>query len=140
MFVHPQFDPIALQLGPVAVRWYGLMYLVAFLGFFLLGTDMNTVAVIAFAMFLVGLTVGAESDLISYLVARYFKLRIYNTTLGLVFCVSFLSSALGALAISTSLRLTDSFSPFLYLVSVLILFGSLMFLLLPKSRAFEKIG
>ena len=37
MFVHPQFDPIALQLGPVAVRWYGLMYLVAFLGFFLLG-------------------------------------------------------------------------------------------------------
>ena len=37
MFVHPQFDPIALQLGPIAVRWYGLMYLVAFLGFFLLG-------------------------------------------------------------------------------------------------------
>ena len=28
--VHPQFDPIALQLGPLAVRWYGLMYLVAF--------------------------------------------------------------------------------------------------------------
>ena len=37
MFVHPQFDPIALQLGPIALRWYGLMYLVAFLGFFLLG-------------------------------------------------------------------------------------------------------
>ena len=30
MFIHPQFDPIALQLGPLAVRWYGLMYLVAF--------------------------------------------------------------------------------------------------------------
>ena len=30
MFVHPQFDPIALQIGPLAVRWYGLMYLVAF--------------------------------------------------------------------------------------------------------------
>ncbi|OGA53514.1 MAG: prolipoprotein diacylglyceryl transferase [Betaproteobacteria bacterium RIFCSPLOWO2_12_FULL_62_58] len=30
MLVHPQFDPIALQLGPLAVRWYGLMYLVAF--------------------------------------------------------------------------------------------------------------
>ena len=30
MFVHPQFDPIALQLGPLAVRWYGLMYLIAF--------------------------------------------------------------------------------------------------------------
>jgi phosphatidylglycerol---prolipoprotein diacylglyceryl transferase len=28
MFVHPQFDPVAIQLGPLAVRWYGLMYLV----------------------------------------------------------------------------------------------------------------
>lgn len=37
MLVHPQFDPIALSLGPIAIRWYGLMYLIAFLGFFLLG-------------------------------------------------------------------------------------------------------
>lgn len=37
MLVHPQFDPIALAIGPVAIRWYGLMYLIAFLGFFLLG-------------------------------------------------------------------------------------------------------
>ena len=34
MLVHPQFDPIALQLGPVAIHWYGLTYLVAF-GLFL---------------------------------------------------------------------------------------------------------
>ncbi len=37
MLVHPQFDPIALSVGPLAVRWYGLMYLFAFLAFFLLG-------------------------------------------------------------------------------------------------------
>ena len=37
MLVHPQFDPVALQLGPLAIRWYGLMYLLAFGGFFLLG-------------------------------------------------------------------------------------------------------
>ena len=30
MLIHPQFDPVALQLGPFAVRWYGLMYLVGF--------------------------------------------------------------------------------------------------------------
>jgi phosphatidylglycerol:prolipoprotein diacylglycerol transferase len=35
--VHPQFDPIAFSVGPLAVRWYGLMYLLAFLGFLLLG-------------------------------------------------------------------------------------------------------
>lgn len=27
---YPGFDPIALQLGPVAIRWYGLMYLIGF--------------------------------------------------------------------------------------------------------------
>ncbi|HET7200724.1 MAG TPA: prolipoprotein diacylglyceryl transferase [Burkholderiales bacterium] len=30
MLVHPNFDPVAIQLGPLAVRWYGLMYLVGF--------------------------------------------------------------------------------------------------------------
>ena len=30
MLIHPQFDPVAVHLGPLAVRWYGLMYLVGF--------------------------------------------------------------------------------------------------------------
>ncbi len=30
MLVHPQFDPVALQIGPVAIHWYGLMYLIGF--------------------------------------------------------------------------------------------------------------
>jgi len=34
MLVHPQFDPVALKLGPVAIHWYGLTYLAAF-GLFL---------------------------------------------------------------------------------------------------------
>ncbi|MDQ8023629.1 MAG: prolipoprotein diacylglyceryl transferase [Moraxellaceae bacterium] len=37
MLVHPQFDPIALSVGPLAIRWYGLMYLVAFVLFIVLG-------------------------------------------------------------------------------------------------------
>ncbi|MES2889235.1 MAG: prolipoprotein diacylglyceryl transferase [Pseudomonadota bacterium] len=34
MLVHPQFNPVALQLGPLAIHWYGLMYLVAFGSFY----------------------------------------------------------------------------------------------------------
>jgi phosphatidylglycerol:prolipoprotein diacylglycerol transferase len=30
MLVHPQFDPVAFSIGPLAVRWYGLMYLGGF--------------------------------------------------------------------------------------------------------------
>ncbi len=37
MLVHPQFDPVAIHLGPLAVRWYGLMYLLGFLALWLLG-------------------------------------------------------------------------------------------------------
>ncbi len=35
MLIHPAINPVALQLGPVAVHWYGLTYLAAF-GFFML--------------------------------------------------------------------------------------------------------
>jgi len=35
--IHPQFDPVVLHLGPLAVRWYGLMYLVGFALFWAAG-------------------------------------------------------------------------------------------------------
>ncbi len=37
MLIHPQINPIALQLGPVAIHWYGLTYLAAFGLFMYLG-------------------------------------------------------------------------------------------------------
>lgn len=37
MLVHPQFDPVALSLGPLSIRWYGLMYLAGFIAFVVLG-------------------------------------------------------------------------------------------------------
>jgi len=50
MLQHPQFDPVALQLGPISVHWYGLMYLLGFTAVWLLGrhrirkgtTDLST--------------------------------------------------------------------------------------------------
>ena len=36
MLMHPQFNPIALSLGPIQIHWYGLTYLVAFALFYLL--------------------------------------------------------------------------------------------------------
>lgn len=37
VILHPGFDPVALQLGPFAVHWYGLMYVLAFLQVMWLG-------------------------------------------------------------------------------------------------------
>ena len=37
MLIHPQINPVALQLGPLAIHWYGLTYLAAFALFMVLG-------------------------------------------------------------------------------------------------------
>jgi phosphatidylglycerol:prolipoprotein diacylglycerol transferase len=37
VLVHPDFDPVAIQIGPLAIRWYGLMYLVGFAAAYWLG-------------------------------------------------------------------------------------------------------
>jgi len=37
MLIHPQFDPAAIRIGSFAIHWYGLMYLMAFVQFLLLG-------------------------------------------------------------------------------------------------------
>ena len=37
MLIHPEINSVALQLGPLAVHWYGLTYLAAFGLFMLLG-------------------------------------------------------------------------------------------------------
>jgi phosphatidylglycerol:prolipoprotein diacylglycerol transferase len=38
MLIHPMPNPIALSIGPLAVRWYGLMYVLAFVQFIWLGS------------------------------------------------------------------------------------------------------
>lgn len=37
MLIHPHIDPVALAIGPLAIHWYGLTYLLAFGLFVLLG-------------------------------------------------------------------------------------------------------
>jgi phosphatidylglycerol:prolipoprotein diacylglycerol transferase len=38
VLVHPNFDPVAVSLGPLAIRWYGLMYLAGFAAGWWLGS------------------------------------------------------------------------------------------------------
>jgi phosphatidylglycerol:prolipoprotein diacylglycerol transferase len=37
MLMYPSIDPVALKIGPLQVHWYGLMYLIGFLGAWWLG-------------------------------------------------------------------------------------------------------
>lgn len=37
MMIHPQFDPVLISIGPLAIRWYALSYIVGFILFTWLG-------------------------------------------------------------------------------------------------------
>lgn len=37
MMIHPQFDPVLINIGPLAIRWYALSYIVGFILFTILG-------------------------------------------------------------------------------------------------------
>ena len=130
---------LALDRFSTPIVTFASMILPAF-GFLMLGSHFDTFTVIAVAMFLVGLSVGAESDIMPFLVARYFKMRIYNTTLGLHMIAAFLASAAGALGVSWTLSRYDSFEPFLFVIAGSIVIGSLLFLLMPKARDYPRIG
>jgi phosphatidylglycerol:prolipoprotein diacylglycerol transferase len=34
---HPDFNPVAISIGPLSIRWYGIMYLIGFIAFLILG-------------------------------------------------------------------------------------------------------
>lgn len=43
-WVFPQIDPVIFSLGPLSVRWYGLMYLIGFIAaYFLAKKRMDTI-------------------------------------------------------------------------------------------------
>lgn len=109
------------------------MMLPAF-GFALLATPYDTALVIGAAMMLVGISVGAEADLVSYLVARYFGLNIFSTALSLIYLGFYLAGFAGALVLSATLQATGTFSLFLALMAGAVLLGSLLFLFLPRGE------
>lgn len=84
---------------------------------------------IAVAALVLGTGVGAEGDIMAYLVMRYFKLEVYSTVLGIVVGTIALSIALGALGLSYTLSLrAGSYDLFLVLASISIVLGSALLL------------
>jgi sugar phosphate permease len=82
------------------------------------------------AVLLLGLSYGAEGDLIGYLVASTFGVRIYGTVLGIMAASISLGSAIGSLLLSATLKSTGGYTTFLVITGTVTLAGSTLFLLL----------
>jgi predicted MFS family arabinose efflux permease len=100
------------------------------IGQFLIASDLDAVPVLTGAVLLLGLSYGAEGDLIGYLVVKTFGIRIYGTVLGIMAASISLGSAVGSLLLSLTLKSTGGYAAFLTISGALTLCGSLLFLLL----------
>jgi MFS family permease len=113
-------------------RVAALSMLLPAIGYILIATGHGTVSVVTMSMAMIGLSYGAENDLPSFLVARYFRISIFSSAMSLILTGVLFASAMGALILSAILKHYNSFRPFLLLVAVTVLIGSLLFLALPR--------
>ena len=102
------------------------------IGLFILATDVQTLVPIALAVSLIGLSFGAEADILAYVAARYFKMDIYSTVLGLFLSAVGGAITLGAVLLSFTLWRTDDFSTFMVVAGVSVLIGSANFMRLRR--------
>jgi MFS family permease len=69
---------------------------------------------------LLGMGIGAEIDLIAYILSRYFGLRAFGALHGIAFCFAQLASASGGILLGWCYQLRHSYGPGLILMEVLL--------------------
>jgi MFS family permease len=107
------------------------------IGLFMLAAGVSTPPVLGLAVVLMGLSLGAESDLAAYLVMRYFPVAIYGTVLGLVVTSLALSATIGALVLSYTLNLVDHFWLYMLIAGITSVIGALLFLFLGRQSSVD---
>jgi MFS family permease len=100
------------------------------LGLFTFASDITTYYALAAAVLVMGMSQGAEGDLAAYLVAKYFRIEVFGSALGLIVAAISVAVALGAGILSFTLSMTDGYFLFLLLTGFTVLIGAGLFLLL----------
>ena len=66
------------------------------IGLFLLASSFDTSAVLMLSVLLIGLSFGAEGDLVGFLVVRHFGVHVYSSVMGMMTAAIAISSSIGA--------------------------------------------
>lgn len=119
------------RFNPFAISFFTLA--LPSLGLFIIASSLDAPAVLTGAVFFLGFAFGAEGDIIAFLVALCFPIRIYGSVMGLMTATMSASAAIGAVGLSIILARTGGYSTFLVIAGTAVLVGA--FLLLTLARA-----
>ena len=104
------------------------------IGLFLFASALDTTAVLTFAVFCIGFSFGAEGDIVGFLVARHFGVKVYSSVMGLLtFAMSF-STAAGAALLGLTMAWTGTYNLYLVISGIGVLIGAVLLLLLGNHR------
>jgi predicted MFS family arabinose efflux permease len=99
-------------------------------GLVILATELNLVSYVALSVFLIGLSQGAEGDLIAFLVVRYFGMDLFGSVTGLLIGSLGFAAAFGSMILSLTLKLNGTFTLFFIFSAVTVFIGGSLFMLL----------
>lgn len=98
------------------------------LGLYVLASSFDAPTVVTLAVFSLGFAVGAEGDIVAFLVARHFRVEVYSSVMGLMTAVISFSTASGAALLSWTMAETGSFDRFLIITGTSVLIGATLLL------------
>ena len=109
------------------------------LGVFMLRVEVSG-SLVFFAAFLVGLGLGAEGDIMAYLVSRYFGLRAFGEIYGYILGIYTLGAVIGPILMGIDFDFMGSYRMVLGLFSVVTLIGALLIAQLGPTQILEKVA
>lgn len=119
----PAHSVAAISLGAPAV------------GLAVLAAGSSNPAILAIAVLSLGLSIGAEGDVLGYLVRRHFGLSMYSGVLGFLMGALALSGGIGALILSATLKMSGRYTPFLLMCAISTIIGSASMLVLGRLQS-----
>lgn len=105
------------------------------IGFIILASTVVQIWVLAAGVVVIGVAQGAEGDIGSFMISRHFELKNFSLVFGFVKAGLDGGGAIGALILSATLSLEDSYVPFLLLSAVTTVIGATCFFLSGPGRA-----
>jgi MFS family permease len=107
------------------------------LGLIVIASGFDARPALFLSVLIFGMSIGAESDVIAYLVVRNFGVKIYSSVHSILATATAFAAVLGSVLLSLALSHFGLYAQFLAITGVLAVLASFLFLLIPRNPQVE---